>query len=95
MVAEFGAAVAQLENGKMTETPVQTQYGFHIIKLIESRTPTPPALADVKTQVESMVKNSRVEKYLGELRKTAKVEVKEVAVAAASSSSASSEAAAQ
>jgi peptidyl-prolyl cis-trans isomerase C len=91
MVKEFGDAVAQLENGKMTETPVQTQYGFHIIKLEESRTPSPPALTDVKTQVESLVKNKRVEKYLEELRKTAKVEVN-TAVASSASSSVSSEA---
>ncbi|MGC3980169.1 MAG: peptidylprolyl isomerase [Steroidobacteraceae bacterium] len=87
MVKEFGDAVTQLENGKMTETPVQTQYGFHIIKLEESRAPSPPALADVKTQVESIVKNKKVEKYLEELRKGAKVEVKEPAAASAASSS--------
>lgn len=92
MVKEFGQAVTQLENGKMTETPVQTQYGFHIIKLEESRAPAPPALADVKTQVESLVKNKKVEKYLEELRKTAKVEVNTAAAASSSSSSASSEA---
>lgn len=90
MVKEFGQAVTQLENGKMTETPVQTQYGFHIIKLEESRAPTPPALADVKTQVESLVKNKKVEKYLEELRKTAKVEVNTAAAASSTSSSASS-----
>lgn len=92
MVKEFGDAVSQLENGKMTETPVQTQYGFHIIKLEESRSPAPPALADVKTQVESLVRNKRIEKYLEDLRKTAKVEVN-TAVASSTSSSASSEAA--
>jgi peptidyl-prolyl cis-trans isomerase C len=90
MVKEFGEAVAKLENGKMTETPVQTQFGFHIIKLVESRSPTPPALADVKPQVESLVKNKEIEKYLEELRKNAKVEVN---TAAAASSSSSSEAA--
>lgn len=92
MVKEFGEAVTKLENGKMTETPVQTQYGFHIIKLEDSRTPTPPALADVKPQVENLVKNKKVEKYLEDLRKTAKIDVKPVA--ASSSSSSSSEAAA-
>jgi peptidyl-prolyl cis-trans isomerase C len=95
MVAEFGAAVTALQNGQMTETPVQSQFGFHIIKLHESRNPTPPALADVKTQVESLARNSKVEKYLSELRKGAKVEIAEVKPAAAASSSSSSSAAAQ
>jgi peptidyl-prolyl cis-trans isomerase C len=88
MVKEFGEAVTQLENGKMTETPVQTQYGFHIIKLEESRAPSPPALADVKTQIESIVKNKKIEKYLDDLRKTAKVEVNTAAASSSSSSSA-------
>jgi peptidyl-prolyl cis-trans isomerase C len=91
MVAEFGKAVTALQNGQMTETPVQTQYGFHIIKLIDTRNPTPPALADVKTQVETLVKNKKVEKYLGELRKGATVDVKaEATTTAAASSSVSS-----
>ncbi len=91
MVKEFGDAITQLENGKMTEAPVQTQYGFHIIKLEETRAPSPPPLADVKPQVEGIVKNKKIEKYLEDLRKTAKIEVKEAA--ATSSSSSSSEAA--
>lgn len=90
MVKEFGQAVAQLQNGQMTEAPVQTQYGFHIIKLEESRAPSPPALADVKPQVESLVRNKKIEKYLEELRKTAKVEVNTAAASAAASSSSSS-----
>ena len=93
MVKEFGQAVAQLQNGQMTETPVQTQYGFHIIKLEESRAPSPPALADVKPQVESLVRNKKIEKYLEELRKTAKVEVNTAAASPAASSSSSAPAA--
>jgi len=93
MVKEFGEAVTHLENGQMTETPVQTQFGFHIIKLQESRQPTPPALADVKPQVEGLVKNKKIEKYLEELRKNAKVEVNTAAPAASSSSTSSEPAA--
>lgn len=90
MVPEFGNAVKALQNGQMTETPVQSQYGFHIIKLEESRKPSPPALKDVKTQVESLVKNKKVEKYLNDLRQKAKVEIKPVADAAANASSSTS-----
>ena len=90
MVAEFGAAITQLKNDEITPAPVQTQYGFHIIKLHESRNPTPPALADVKSQVESIVKNKKVNEYLDSLRKAAKVEMGPAATASAASSSASS-----
>lgn len=87
MVKEFSDAVAKLKVGEMTDTPVQSQFGFHIIKLEDTRKPNPPALADVKPQVENLVKNKRVEKYLEDLRKTAKVEVKPVVATASSSSS--------
>lgn len=93
MVKEFSDAVAKLKVGEMTDAPVQSQFGFHIIKLEDTRKPNPPALADVKPQVENLVKNKRVEKYLEDLRKTAKVEVKPVAATTASSSSSTSVAA--
>jgi peptidyl-prolyl cis-trans isomerase C len=88
MVKEFSEAVSKLQNGQITETPVKTQYGYHIIKLEESRVPTPPALADVKPQVTNLVKNKKVETYLEDLRKNAKIEVKPAPVASSSSSSA-------
>lgn len=91
MVKEFGDAVSKLEKDQITDAPVQSQFGFHIIKLHESRAPNPPALNDVKQQVENIVRNKKIEDYLGSLRKDAKVEVK--AVAPATSSSSSSEAA--
>ncbi len=89
MVPEFGNAVKTLQNGQMTDAPVQSQYGFHIIKLEESRKPSPPALTDVKTQVESLVKNKKVEKYLKDLREKAKVEIKPAVDAAAAGASSS------
>ena len=91
MVPEFGNAVKAMENGKISEEPVKTQFGFHIIKLVESRAPTPPALEDVKTQVESLVRNKKVEDYLAGLRKNAKITL---APAATPKSEASSSAAA-
>lgn len=91
MVPEFGNAVKAMENGKISEAPVKTQFGFHIIKLVESRAPTPPALEDVKTQVESLVRNKKVEDYLAGLRKNAKITL---APAATPKSEASSSAAA-
>ena len=48
MVPEFGAAVSKLEKGKMTEEPVKTQYGYHIIVLEDVRPIEPPPLDQVK-----------------------------------------------
>lgn len=80
MVKPFGDALAQLENGQITQEPVQTQYGWHVIKLEETRTQAAPPFADVKTQVNQLVQNKKIESYLAELRKTAKVEIKEDAL---------------
>lgn len=88
MVKPFGDAVAQLENGQVTQEPVQTQYGWHVIKLEESRTQAAPAFADVKTQVNQLVQSKKIESYLAELRKTAKVEIKEDALKAETPASA-------
>jgi peptidyl-prolyl cis-trans isomerase C len=76
MVKPFADAVASLEPGKITEAPVQSQFGWHVIKLEESRAASPPAFEEVKDRVKSFVQRKRVQTYLEELRKTAKIEKK-------------------
>jgi peptidyl-prolyl cis-trans isomerase C len=85
MVPAFGSAVAALEKGKYTQVPVQTQYGWHVIKLEDYRTPEPPAFDQVKEQVKGFVQRKKLQAYLEELRKAAKIEKKEPAVAAPAS----------
>lgn len=77
MVKPFSEAVARLEKGKITEEPVQSQYGWHVIKLEDVRTQTPAAFADVKQQITQVIQNKKIDAYLGELRKAAKIEIKE------------------
>ncbi|HTE42124.1 MAG TPA: peptidylprolyl isomerase [Steroidobacteraceae bacterium] len=74
MVPEFGKAVSSLEKGKFTEAPVQTQYGWHVIKLEDFRSPEAPAFEQVKDQVTQFVQRKKLQTYMQELRKTAKVE---------------------
>jgi peptidyl-prolyl cis-trans isomerase C len=74
MVPAFGKAVAQLDKGKYTLEPVQTQYGWHIIKLEDYRSPEPPAFDQVKEQVKGFVQRKKVQSYLEELRKGAKID---------------------
>ncbi len=54
MVKPFADALATLEKGATTKTPVQTQYGWHVIQLEDTRSPEAPAFADVKQQVEML-----------------------------------------
>lgn len=76
MVKPFADAVAALQPGQLTEQPVQSQFGWHVIKLEESRAPTPPAFDDVKDRVKVLVQRKRLQSYLEELRKGAKIEKK-------------------
>jgi peptidyl-prolyl cis-trans isomerase C len=75
MVKPFSEALAKLEKGKMTEAPVQTEYGFHIIMLDDVRAQTAPAFEDVKEQVKTFAQRKKLQAYLDELRKTAKIQM--------------------
>lgn len=75
MVEPFSKAVAGLEKGKFTQTPVQTQFGWHVILREDSRVQTPPAFETVKEQLQPMVQQQKVQAMLEGLRKQAKVEI--------------------
>lgn len=74
MVPEFDKAANALEVGKYTKEPVQTQFGFHVIKLEDKRTQQPPAFEQVKDQVKSILIRERymelVKKERGDLKIT-------------------------
>jgi len=74
MVKPFADAVAALKKGEYTQAPVQSQYGWHVIQLIDTReTPVPP-LDSVKDRVDQLVQNKKFKAYQDELMKNAKVE---------------------
>jgi peptidyl-prolyl cis-trans isomerase C len=70
MVAPFSQAVAALENGAFTKTPVQTQFGWHVILREDSREAQPPTLESVRDVVKQRVEQEKLQKYLAELRAT-------------------------
>ena len=74
MVPEFDKAANALEVGQYTKEPVQTQFGFHVIKLEDKRTQQPPAFEQVKDQVKSLLIRERymelVKKERGDLKVT-------------------------
>lgn len=76
MVKPFGDAVKGLQKGEMTQEPVQTQYGFHIIKLLDTREVAPPPFDQVKAQVSKGVVQKELIAYVEELKKNAKIEKK-------------------
>jgi peptidyl-prolyl cis-trans isomerase C len=76
MVKPFADAVKALKKGETTPEPVQTQYGWHIIKLEETREVTPPPFDQVKAQVSKNLIQKKLVAYVEEMKKTAKIEKK-------------------
>jgi len=68
MVKEFSDAVAELENGSYTKTPVQTQFGWHIILREDSRASEPPTLDSVRDVIKQRIEQEKLQDYLTELR---------------------------
>ncbi|MCG3188693.1 MAG: putative parvulin-type peptidyl-prolyl cis-trans isomerase [Burkholderiaceae bacterium] len=75
-VPEFSKAMTALKKGEMTETPVKTQFGYHIIRLEDTREATFPDFDAVKPQLEQRIAQLKLQKYQEDLRKAAKTDFK-------------------
>ncbi|MBU3735800.1 MAG: peptidylprolyl isomerase [Methylobacterium sp.] len=73
MVKPFSDAVTKLQKGLYTTVPVQTQFGWHVIRLEDSRTAQPPAYDKVKDGLEKQIQQRNLDKYLADLRAKAKI----------------------
>ncbi|SBT06947.1 putative parvulin-type peptidyl-prolyl cis-trans isomerase [Candidatus Accumulibacter aalborgensis] len=73
-VKPFGDAVAGLAKGKYTETPVKTDFGYHVILVEDSRPLTPPPLDQIKPQLTQRLQQEQLQKFVGDLRAKAKVD---------------------
>jgi peptidyl-prolyl cis-trans isomerase C len=75
-VPEFSQAMAKLEKGQMTEEPVKTQFGYHIIKLDDTRPAQFPPLEQVKPQIQQRLSQQVLAEYRDELKAKAKTDYK-------------------
>jgi peptidyl-prolyl cis-trans isomerase C len=73
-VKEFSDALTKLEKGKMTDTPVKSQFGFHIIRLDDTRQAQLPPIDQVKPQIEQQLGQQKLANFQKEMREKAKVE---------------------
>ncbi|MFN3375039.1 MAG: peptidylprolyl isomerase [Burkholderiaceae bacterium] len=73
-VSEFTEALIKLQKGKMTDAPVKTQFGWHIIRLDDVREAELPKLDDVKPQIAQQLQQQKLAKFQEDLRAKAKVE---------------------
>lgn len=73
-VKEFTEALVALGKGKFTETPVKSQFGYHIIRLDDTRQAQLPKFEDVKPQIMQQLQQQKMMKFQETLRGKAKVE---------------------
>lgn len=73
-VKPFSDAMVKLKKGQYTETPIQTQYGYHIIRLDDVRAAKLPTLDEVKPQIVQQLEQQKLAKFEEDLRAKAKIE---------------------
>ncbi|MFC5547166.1 peptidylprolyl isomerase [Massilia aerilata] len=73
-VPEFSKAMTSLQKGAITETPVKTQYGYHVIKLDDTRAAKIPPLEEVKQQVAEQLQQRKLATYREQLMTKAKIQ---------------------
>jgi peptidyl-prolyl cis-trans isomerase C len=73
-VKPFSDAMTKLNKGQFTETPVQTQFGWHVIRLDDTRDTQFPPLEQVAPQIREGLQQQRVQAFVENLRKNAKVQ---------------------
>ncbi|MGF6982050.1 parvulin-like peptidyl-prolyl isomerase [Paraburkholderia atlantica] len=71
---EFADAAAHLQKGQMTDTPVRTQFGWHIIRVDDIRAVTPPPLEQVRAQIVQQIQQEKLQAFEENLRKNAKIQ---------------------
>ena len=74
MVPEFAKAAFALDKGEFTETPVKTQFGWHVIKVEDRRTAKPPAVEEVSKTLRAELSREIGAAYIQGLREKADVQ---------------------
>lgn len=73
-VKPFGEALGKLKKGQLTDAPVQSEFGWHVIRLDDERATKVPTFEEVKPKIQEMMQGQAVQKMLADLRAKAKVE---------------------
>jgi peptidyl-prolyl cis-trans isomerase C len=76
MVKPFSDATAALEKGAYTKTPVQTQFGWHVIILDDVRESSPPPFDDVKDRIKLLLANQQLQQYVEKMKSSAVIDIK-------------------
>ncbi|MCW5663105.1 MAG: peptidylprolyl isomerase [Piscinibacter sp.] len=75
-VPEFSQAMVKLKKGEMTEAPVKSQFGWHIIKLEDTREAKFPPLEEVKGQIQQRLGQQKMAQFRDEIKAKSKTDYK-------------------
>lgn len=75
-VPEFGNAIKALPKGQLTETPVKSPFGYHVIRVDDSRAMKVPGFDEVKDKFRQQAQQDQVARLIQDLRSKAKIEEK-------------------
>ena len=75
MVPAFANAVKSMKKGEISKEPVKTQFGYHIIKLEDSRDAKLPTMDSLKPQLKRVIAQQKMLAYMKELKKTADIKI--------------------
>ncbi|MEY4506321.1 MAG: hypothetical protein RL297_899 [Pseudomonadota bacterium] len=73
-VPEFSGAMVKLQKGQLTDAPVQSQFGWHIIRLDDVRAAQLPSFEEVKGELGQQLQQQRLSEYQNQLRAKAKIQ---------------------
>lgn len=73
-VPEFSGAMVKLGKGEMTDAPVKSQFGWHIIRVDDVRDAQLPKLEEVKPQIAQQLQQQKMGKFQEDLRAKAKIQ---------------------
>jgi peptidyl-prolyl cis-trans isomerase C len=73
-VPEFSQAMVKLQKGQVTQEPVKTQFGYHVIRLDDVREAQLPKVDEIKPQIAQQLQQQKLAKFQQDLRTSAKVE---------------------
>ena len=73
-VKEFSDAMVKLTKGKLLDTPVKSQFGYHVVRLDDVREVKFPSMEEVKPQIAQQLGQQKLMKFQEDLRAKAKIE---------------------
>ena len=75
-VPEFSQAMVKLKKGEMTEVPVKSQFGYHVIRVVDVRAAQFPPLDEVKPQIQQRLMQQKMGQFRDDIRAKSKTDYK-------------------